>query len=490
MLLVSLSTAAIMQRVFVRSGASEWTASVATLTLVLSPLFLPSAWIFMSDIPGVFVIVLCIYGCLRSFQSASDEAALGWLIFAALSNVVGGTVRQIAWLGVLLIVPSAAWFMRRRRHMVPIGAALWCIGVLTGALYLQWFHAQPYAVIEKLFNTYHTNSVFCAASIAVVSWACLLPMMSAFIARSPTGKRLAHNIAMVVGAIIGSLLFLWAMKSPHDYFRTAPFGVDGNNVSIKGMGLGEIIGTPPDVISIVVQFLLVIAMFAGTASFIVCLVAERDRLFTSDAHPPADQRPYPYVSNAYLITLLVPFVGVSVFLIVTRAQVWDRYFLPLQFVFTLGLIRIYRQTISERLPSLCLAVGLLFAAYGVAAMHDFFAFQRARVEATNEIRAKGIPRTAIEGGHEYDSWTQLEQNGYVNEPRIHLPSGAYQEWIPPNVPAECVGWFRRFTPSVHPRFYLSHNPDNCYAPSRFAPVVYEAWLPPRQRRLYILEDHR
>jgi hypothetical protein len=488
-MVVSLLCAALIQRVFVRSGASEGTASVATLTLVLSPLFLPSEWMFSSDIPGLFVLVLCIYCCIRAFQSASDNAALGWLTVAALSNLIGGTVRQVAWLGVLLIVPSAAWFMRRRRHMLPVAAAFWSAGALGAALFLHWFKAQPYVVVDKIFYTYHLNSAFGAANAAILPWTSLLPVMSAFLVKSPVGKRFARNIAAVTGAIIGALLFWWAMKSPHDYFITAPFGVDGNNVSINGMGLGEILGTPANVIPVSIRFLLVVAIFAASSSFLVCLIGSRSTLLAADSHPPSAHRPYPYLSNAYLITFLTPFVIVFTCLILTRSQVWDRYFLPLQFVFTLGLIRVYRQTISEKLPWQCFAVGLLFTVYGMAAMHDFFAFQRARVEATNNISATGIPRTAIDGGHEYDGWTQLELTGFVNEPRILVPSGAYQEWLPPDQPFSCIGWFRRLTPSVHPQFYLSHNPDNCYAPSRFAPVIYQAWLPPRRRKLYILEGH-
>src|SRR5271154_1749576 len=430
MWVVSLLTAALMQRVFVRSGTSEGTATVATLTLVLSPLFLPSASMFSSDLPGLFVVVLCIYGCIRSFQSVTDQAALNWLIFAALSNVVGGTVRQIAWLGVLLIVPSAAWFMRQRRHMLLAGIVLWCIGVLSAALCLRWFNAQPYVVIDKVFYPYHINSAFGAAHATLVPWTCLLPVMSAFAARSPAGKRSVRNIALATGAIVGSLLFWWAMKSPHDYFRIAPFGVDGSNVPIKGMGQWEILGHPPEVISVVVQFLLSVAIFAATSSFLACLVGSRNKLFAEDVRPSSDQSPYPYVPNAYLVTLFAPFVVASFFLSVTRSMVWDRYFLPTQFIFTLGLIRVYRQTISERLPGLCFAVGLLFAAYGVADMHDFFAYQRARVDAINEIRATGLPRTAIEGGHEYDGWTQLEQTGYDNESMIRVPAGAYKERTP------------------------------------------------------------
>jgi Dolichyl-phosphate-mannose-protein mannosyltransferase len=486
-LVLSLLCAALMQRCFVRSGASEGTASIATLTLVLSPLFLPEEWIFMTDIPSLFVLVLCIYSCLRVVQTASDKAALGWLIFAGLSNLVGGTVRQVAWLGVFVIVPSTAWLMRRRRHMLPVGAALWVISILGSALYLRWFYVQPYAVIDKVLYTYHLNFIFNAVDATLLPLACLLPVMCAFIVKSPIGNRRARNIAAITGAIVAALLFWWAMTSPHGYFRTAPFGVDGNTVSIKGQGRGEIIGNAPDVIPVVVQFLLVVAMFSALFSFFACLIGARNTLLTADSRAAKDQGPYPYISNVYLVTLFLPFVVIYAFLIGTRALIWDRYFLPLQFIFTLALIRIYRQTISERLPRLSLIVGLLFCFYGVASLHDFFAFQRARLDATKEIIATGVPRTAISAGHEYDSWTQLEQTGYVNDPHI-VPVGAYHAWVPPDLPFTCIGWFRRLTPSVHPLLYLSHNADNCYKPSQFAPVIYENWLPPRRRTIYILEN--
>ena len=90
--------------------------------------------------------------------------------------------------------------------------------------------------------------------------------------------------------------------------------------------------------------------------------------------------------------------------------------MPLQFIFTLILVRVYRQTIGERLPRLCSVVGVIYAAYAVATMHDLFAFDRARVDAAKRDIAKGLPRTAIEGGFEYDGWTQLEQNGIRQRP--------------------------------------------------------------------------
>ncbi len=491
-LVVSLLCAALMQRIFVRSGTSESMASVATLSLVLSPLFLPLSFSFMTDIPSLFVLVLCVYCCFRALQSASDKAALGWLAFATLSNIVGGTVRQIAWLGALVMVPSAAWNMRHRRHMLPTGAVLWGISVLSVAFFMHWFHAQPYVAIEKIFYKYHTYSALFAFSMAVTSLICLLPVMSAFLVRNSVGRRPARNIA-IAAAIVGFIFFWWASTTQINYFRSfrrTPFSPFGNYLTLEGVGISSILGDMPDVVPVFVRLMLTIATFAALSSFIVIFINSRSALLAADAHPTPGRCLYTYVPNAFLVTLLVPFTMAYAFLILTRSPVFDRYFLPLQFIFTFGLVRVYRQTISEKLPRLCLLIGLVYAVYGIAAMHDLFAFDRARVNAANEITATGIPRTAIEGGFEYDAWTQLEQTGYVNEPRMVVPSGAYKAWIrPDNVPILCLGWFRSYSPSVHPLLHLSHQSDNCYEPSRFAPVAYETWLPPRHREIYILESH-
>jgi Dolichyl-phosphate-mannose-protein mannosyltransferase len=490
-MVVSMLCAALMQRIFVRTGASEGMATIATLSLVLSPLFLPLSFSFMTDIPALFVLVLCIYCCLRALQSVSNKQTLTWLAFAALSSTIGGTVRQTAWLGVLLLVPSTVWCIRRRKIFLA-GAVLWGIGVLGIALYLNWFNKQPYAVVDKIFYRYHAYSILFVASLTLTSLLCLLPILCAFLVKHSVGQRSARDIAVIVGAIGGSVLFWFAITTPKNYFshlKYVPLGISGNYLTPKGVFFGPILGDWPNVVPLAVRLLLTIATLSAFLSFSISLVRTRHTLFAADSRATPDQYQYPYVPNTYLVMLLLPFTAVYAFLIVTRVIVYDRYFLPLQFAFALGLIRVYRQTISERIPRLCLILGFVFAAYGVASTHDLFAFYRARVDATEEITVTGIPRTSIEGGFEYDGWTQLEQTGYVNDPRILFPPNAYHEWVPPNEPSSCIGWISQFTPSIHPLLYISHSPDNCFEPSKFAPVIYETWLPPRQRRIYILESH-
>ena len=78
----------------------------------------------MTDMPGLLVLLLCTYLCLRAIVASSDRATVMWLVSAAMSSLVGGTVRQTSWLGALIVVPSTAWYLRRRRGGIGCGIDL------------------------------------------------------------------------------------------------------------------------------------------------------------------------------------------------------------------------------------------------------------------------------------------------------------------------------------------------------------------------------
>jgi hypothetical protein len=81
-LLIAALTAFVLHRTLVRANISERDATIGTLDLVLSPLYLMLSVTFMSDIVGLFAIVLCLYGCLRTLQSSTDRSGIAWLPFA------------------------------------------------------------------------------------------------------------------------------------------------------------------------------------------------------------------------------------------------------------------------------------------------------------------------------------------------------------------------------------------------------------------------
>jgi 4-amino-4-deoxy-L-arabinose transferase-like glycosyltransferase len=74
-LLVAMLLAFVLQRTFVLAGVTDRNAMIGTLALVLSPLYLMLSATFMSDVTGLFAIVLCLYSCLRALQASTERSA-------------------------------------------------------------------------------------------------------------------------------------------------------------------------------------------------------------------------------------------------------------------------------------------------------------------------------------------------------------------------------------------------------------------------------
>src|ERR1700756_4690376 len=111
---LAMASVYLLHASLIRFGITARNAVLGALTLGLSPLFLPLAASYMTDVAGLFCILLCLYLCQRALAAHSARTTILWLTCAALTNIAGGTVRQIAWLGTLVMVPSTAWLVRKR----------------------------------------------------------------------------------------------------------------------------------------------------------------------------------------------------------------------------------------------------------------------------------------------------------------------------------------------------------------------------------------
>jgi hypothetical protein len=151
-LLIGMAMAFMMQRAYVRAGLNQMNASIGTAAIVFSPLVLPLVFNFMTDVPGLFCIVLCAYACLRAVQAASRGTHLSWIAFAGLSNALGGTDRQIVWLGFLVMVPSALWILRKNRELLLCGLCICAACTGFAVLAMRWLAHQPYAFREELIQ--------------------------------------------------------------------------------------------------------------------------------------------------------------------------------------------------------------------------------------------------------------------------------------------------------------------------------------------------
>ena len=106
------ATAFLLQRTFLRAGINSCNATLVTVAFVLSPLYFPYVYTFMSDVSGVLCIVACIYMCLRAVQ-ARRRCRNGLDHPCRTGDALGGTARQTGWFGVLVMVPCTVWPLRR-----------------------------------------------------------------------------------------------------------------------------------------------------------------------------------------------------------------------------------------------------------------------------------------------------------------------------------------------------------------------------------------
>ena len=149
-------------------------------------------------------------------------------------------------------------------------------------------------------------------------------------------------------------------------------------------------------------------------------------------------------------------------------------------------MRLYQDRVSLRLPRTSYAVLFLFALYGTAATHDKFAADRARLAATEQFLAAGLPRTSFYGGFPYDGWTQIDAQGYVDSDGIRTPNGI-RHYSKARSKFEPCGYFHaKYYSAIRPQYLLSYDDFTCgNSQNRFAPVSYRLWLPPFSATIYI-----
>jgi hypothetical protein len=463
-----------------RFGIERRNAIFGGLMLGLSPLFVPLSASFMTDISGLFIILLCFYMCMRALATASDRAAFCWLGAAALTNVAGGTVRQIAWLGTLVLVPSTAWLMRRRPRGLLIGLVIWVAGAAGVFGWMRWWQHQPYSVPEKILDSsmWMGVSTFPKIGIALLKASlcfCLLlfPLLVAWFKQTKMFKVGAWaavagftGMSVAIGVLVhfrrGSLepvLMPWLMDV------IAALGTSTANYWM--------LGSRP-ILSLTMRVAISLIVVITVSVFMVYLLFDRDR--------PHDRRQVaPETSWQTILILVGPFAMAYITLLLPRAVRFfliDRYLLGLMPIAILCLLKLYQERVGKQLPIASYALLALFSIYTVAGTHDWFALQRARVRAGSELVAAGVPVTHIQAGFEYDGWTQINLAGPINTANIDLPNKS-------SLPNACYAPFGQDTPVITPEYFvvLEHLP--CLATSRFGTVNYRAWLPPFQRAIYI-----
>lgn len=487
MLLISALTTFLLQRTLVRCGVREWNATLATLTLVLSPVFISLTCTYMTDIPGVGVTLLCFYCCLRALQAKQDRSAFWWVIAACVTDALGGTARQTAWLALMFTVPATLYLLRKRAVPWVTITAVWLLCLGSAYASMRWVDHQPYSLREALVAEYVDRDLvrtFIGHIVRALLASLLLlsPLLIAYVAH--VRWRVAKVRWWFLAGALCSLGFFVVAAHGHGLVNwLAPF--DGSVWTERGMEDMPEIGERAVMLGIPIRLLL-------TCFTVLCALATAAYFLAPGATARAvpEGRGQKAISLRRMALLFGPFSVAYLLLTLHRAlfaRLYDRYLLIVLAVALAFLCRAYQERIAPRFPPVSVALVALLGLFSLAANHDFFAMQRARIQATQELMAAGLPRSAFFAGWEYDGWTQVDATGWVNSPYMNTPQGfsAKMPIVTHMKVTPChSGWARNF-PSVHPLFALSFDDVSCGGPSVFAPVPYRSWLPPYGAKIYI-----
>jgi 4-amino-4-deoxy-L-arabinose transferase-like glycosyltransferase len=442
-------------------------AIFASLGLSLSPLFLPMATSFMTDVPGLCYCLICFYAFVRAGQSASIRSWILWLGAGILSGIIGGMNRQTSWLPPLLIIPYLILLRRSQPRFIAAAAVGWLLVLVDVVLTLRWFNRQPWIyltppILESLrqgLQHWHisiTNLLlFTFATVSFVL-PTALPFDVEFIARLWRGRKTQQ--AAVTAAVV---LILSVAMSLNPRLGIGPWLA--NIVTVNGVIANlELSGRPPIVLPLAVRGFLS-ALVLATCYFLVSRSVEfalspraslsKLRQFFSTPEP----RP-----------ILAIFAIVYFALMIVRSAqdlIYDRYCLPLIPCLAIPLLRGRRLAIAWPLLA-------IYAAYAIASTQDNLALAAARRAAIQRLESHGVPRIQIAAGFEYDLYTQLEEVGHVNRYGITNPPHAFNA-------------LQGYAPALKCLYRLEWSPAADTIPSPFGVVEYVSWLAPFHRVIHI-----
>lgn len=488
MLPFAFGTIALFHACLRRLGIARPAAILGALTLGFSPIFLPLASSFMTDTGALFGVLVCLWMCLRAIDASTEASTargtIFWLAAATLANLLFGTDRQIVWFGALIIVPSTAWLLRKRPGVLPAAALLWIVSIATVLPLVRWFSHQVGVQPARLTGPLHFFAIrqmllqfFLRGPLCLI----LLVLPAAVLALAQL-RDLPHaarrrTIAVTLLAAIGYAVL--AFKGPLEFAvmpwllpLTGNLGIMPFNDELPGVRETALGLIPRTAIS-----LLVLATFWALLEHVWAALRNRTPL----AHPPilaaaAGWQPLLYTLGPFSAVYLVLLLPTELF----GTGFFDRYLLFLLPLAIAAILKLF----PKPLPRLAFFTLALTGTYVVLATHDWYALLRARLALVDNIRATGVPRTAILGGWEYDAWTQMQAQGFLNYRDMVRPPGQTYT-TPPERKRPCERGLVNWTPAIDPQYAVVYSPIPCFAPSPFPTAEYRTWLPPLTRRLSV-----
>lgn len=458
------------------SGLRPAPAVLAALLLGLSPVFLPLATSFMTDVPSLFFMLLSLYALAK----AAVARRIAWLVTAVGAAIVGGMNRQVVWTVPLIIIPYLLWLGRNDRRFRAAALAGWVLVLIDLIATQSWFSSQHDVVIDpplKIFLQSALRNPWIGLDrtgrFILTLFLLTLPVSASLVILVVHASR--HRMRLLLLSIlVGVALALDIHFHPdHLLWPWSPNVLWPNGILINT----ELSGHPPAAMPewfVTVWSVLVFMALGASLALLLDFATQWRNLVTVTRRIF-----FPQNSDAVLIMMaIVGVVYLALLLIRSMLMLFfDRYALPMIPIVAIFTLLCVQRSFSDfrirRITfTICSIVLAFYTAFSLAATRDLFALARARVEAIDTLREAGVAPTAMAAGLEYDCWTQLQLEGYVN----WFPASNRSHRIKPKI---------GLAPALNCLYRIEYIPTCQTHRSRFAPIPYTSWLPPFHRAIYI-----
>lgn len=403
------------------------TALIASVTLLVDPLWLALAQTFMTDVPFLCLLVLSLTWIGMGLRRASRS-------LVALGLVTGLALTAIRQFGLVVFVGFAAAVLVRgpwtwRRIVVALAPL-----AVAGAAHLgfsAWLLETGRKPIQEGF-AFHTPSGFATASKMIVreTWDAfhlvgllVLPLGVFCLARTERGRRrrMLWIATVAVAIVILVLLALRGKRLPLGLNIVETFGIGPLTLRDSlALGLNRPEATGRSVLFW--RFATVLASFGLATLLVACTVGVRRVVdVVRDAESRRALWPMALVAGVASSYLAMLFV-----VVVLQYTLFDRYLLPLVLAAALALpVLVGRRSSApswrELTPTGVLLAG--YALFGIVCVGEYVQWNRLRWQAlTQLVQTEHIAPTRIDGGYEFNGWFLYSQRQWD-------PQGKSPWWV-------------------------------------------------------------
>jgi len=412
-------------------GNDQKTALLCALTLAVNPIYFGLANSFMTEIPFISLVTISSYYLMRGLQSnASFHIALGLAFsFAAI------LVRQ---LGVLILVGFAFAYPVKygfRLKNILKASLPFILGILLHVAYQYWMvnsGRTPLLMVHSDISKLPSSSISTwamrefAINAFVYLGFFLIPVLILFIQQTPNGYTKKHLRVFLISLISFAAFILWLFLRKDNTLPSL------TNVLIKS-GIGPLtlrdtfilsLNNPsvPQVLSIFWGGMTVLSAIAASAFICYIWLATKQFVIEFKNHKSRSS------TWKFLLPITMGGAYFSVLMFISSGylSMFDRYLLPLIPIAILLLTNIKFQAILPRHnvgQVLSAAFIILYAAFSVAATHDYISWNRARWSAINNLLIDNkVSPNQIDGGYEFNGL-------FLYDPKYKNKEGKSWWWV-------------------------------------------------------------